>query len=59
MKLQKELSFPVISDFREYYFPPEYFFDSCLHLTKDGAEKRTALLIKDIENWRKKYTDIP
>lgn len=55
MKLQKELSFPVISDFREYYFPPEYFFDSCLHLTKDGAEKRTALLIKDIENWRKKY----
>ncbi|MBO5760371.1 MAG: hypothetical protein J6S53_02385 [Lentisphaeria bacterium] len=54
-KLQKELSFPVISDFREYYFPPEYFFDSCFHLTKEGAEKRTALLVKDIENWQKKY----
>ena len=51
-KLQSNLSFPVISDFREYYFSQKYFFDSCFHLTEDGAKKRTLLLIKDIKNWQ-------
>lgn len=52
-ELQRRLSFPVISDFREYYFVPEYFFDSCFHLTKKGAEERTRILIKDIQKWQK------
>lgn len=54
-ELQRKLSFPVISDFREYYFPPEYFFDSCFHLTKKGAEERTRILIKDIQRWKRSF----
>ena len=57
-KFQRELATrldcEIISDFREYFIPYEYFYDSTRHLTNEGAKIRTAQLIKDLQRWQNK-----
>lgn len=50
-KLKSELDCPVISDYKDYLIPYEYFFDTNLHLTEEGAAMRTNQLIEDLKNW--------
>ncbi len=40
---------PVISRFADYYFPPEYFFNTAYHMTTDGAHARALQLADDLE----------
>lgn len=49
--LENELDCDVISDYTEYFYPYEYFYDTTLHLTDEGAKVRTKQLIEDIRNW--------
>lgn len=46
--LDDGLDCDVISDFTDYMYPYEYFFDQAYHLTEDAAEIRTEQLAKDI-----------
>lgn len=41
----------VISDYSDYFFPYDYFYNTELHLNEKGANARTKQLIKDIKNW--------
>ncbi|MBQ3403149.1 MAG: hypothetical protein IJG65_07245 [Synergistaceae bacterium] len=50
-RLRGKLDCEVISDFRDYFIPYEYFYDFTLHLGKDGTKLRTRQLIKDIKNY--------
>ena len=50
--LQAALDCAVISDFSEYLYPPELFYDTEFHLTSEGAEIRTRQLARDILAWR-------
>lgn len=52
-KLEKGLDCAVISDFTDYFIPYEYFYDTELHLTEEGAKIRTAQLIKDLQQWKR------
>lgn len=49
---QKELDdmveAPIISDFTDYMYPYEYFYNSALHMTAEGAKVRTNQLISDL-----------
>jgi hypothetical protein len=49
---QKELDdmvdAPIISDFTDYMYPYEYFYNSALHMTEQGAKERTKQLISDL-----------
>ena len=49
-ELSNRLDCPVISDYRDYFFDYEYFYNTELHLTNDGARLRTEQLIEDLEN---------
>ena len=53
--LQEELCLkldaPVISNFRDYFYPESYFFNSALHLNTIGKEARTQQLICDLKNY--------
>ena len=49
-ELESKLNCEVISNFTDYYIPYEYFYDSIVHLTGEGAVIRSQLLISDIEN---------
>ena len=51
-ELQDRLDCEVISDFTDYFYPYEYFYNTALHLTEEGARIRTEQLIKDIERWK-------
>jgi len=48
-KLQEKSDAEVISDYTDYYFPKEYFYESTLHLTNEGADLRTEQLIQDLK----------
>ncbi len=48
-QLEASLDCAVISDYADYYIPYEYFYDSYLHLTTEGASIRTAQLIEDLQ----------
>ncbi len=50
-QLSEKLDAPVISDFRDYIFPEEYFFNTALHLTNTGKRARTRQLIYDLQNY--------
>lgn len=50
-ELQEALDCPVISDYRDYFFDYDYFYDTQYHLTSEGADMRTKQLICDLENW--------
>ncbi len=41
----------IISDYTDYMYPYEYFYNSYLHMTEEGAKARTKQLITDLENW--------
>lgn len=50
-ELSEALDCEVISDFTDYFFPYDYFYNTKLHLTKEGAEARTDQLIADLKRW--------
>ena len=56
VKFQKELAekldCDVISDFRDYFIPYEYFYNTSAHLDERGTEIRTRQLIKDLMKWK-------
>lgn len=49
--LREMLDCPVISTYTDYFIPYEYFYNSRMHLTNEGAIIRTEQLIEDLENW--------
>ena len=51
--LAKRLDCDVISDYRDYFIPYEYFYNTNMHLDDKGAEIRTRQLINDLLNWQK------
>ena len=51
-ELAGKLDCEIISDFRDYFIPYEYFYNTKLHLDEHGAELRTQQLIKDIKAWQ-------
>lgn len=55
-ELEEKLDCEVISDFRDYFMPYSYFYDTTLHLTKEGTLYRTSQLIKDIKKWQEGRT---
>lgn len=56
-KLAGMLECPVISDWRDYRFPRSFFFDNSLHLTNEGAEKRTERLARDLAAWAAEHPE--
>ena len=44
----------MISDYTDYFYTIDLFYDNCLHMTNEGAETRTKQLIKDIKKWMEK-----
>lgn len=49
--LRENLNCPLISKFEDYFIDPKYFYDTILHLTREGADIRTEQLILDLENY--------
>ena len=49
--LQSVLNFKIISDYQDYFYPYKYFYNTTLHLTKEGTEVRTKQLISDLKKW--------
>ena len=49
-ELEQKLECEVISDFTDYMYDYDYFYDSPLHLTVEGTDLRTKQLISDLEN---------
>lgn len=49
--LQSLLNCEVISNYTDYLFPYELFYNGILHLNKTGAEVRTQQLINDLRVW--------
>lgn len=45
------LECPVVSDWNDYRFPRSLFFDNSMHLTNEGAVKRTERLVRDLSAW--------
>lgn len=45
------LDCPVISDYTDYFFPYDYFYNGWLHLNEKGTQARTQQLIEDLRNW--------
>ena len=52
-ELARKLESEIISDYRDYFIPYEYFYGTGLHLTEKGAEIRTKQLIQDIKNYKR------
>lgn len=50
-KVKEAVDFPVISDWMDYVYPVEYFYDSNYHLNGRGSFLRTQQLIDDIKRW--------
>lgn len=50
-ELEQRLECQVISDYTDYFYTTDLFYDDCLHMTNEGAEIRTRQLIKDIKKW--------
>lgn len=53
-ELEQRLDGEVISVYTDYFYTIDLFYDSCLHMTNEGAEIRTKQLIKDIKKWMEK-----
>ncbi len=49
--LNELLDCAFISNCRDYYFPYEYFYNTSLHLSEEGAKVRTRQLIQDLQRW--------
>lgn len=50
-KLKKKLSCPFISDYRDYMYDYDLFYNTEYHLNDEGAALRTQQLIADLKNW--------
>ena len=50
-ELERRLKCPVISDYKDYYFDYDLFYNTDLHLTDEGVERRTEQLIEDLTYW--------
>lgn len=50
--LDISLDCDVISDYTDYFFGYDLFYDTKLHLTAEGTYKRTKQLIEDLESWK-------
>ena len=48
-ELEQRLECEVISDFTDYMFPYDMFFNTYLHLTTEGAEIRSKQLVEDLK----------
>lgn len=57
-ELQEALDCDVISDYTDYFFPYDYFYNTTLHLTNYGAEKRTEQLISDLQKWMEQQDNL-
>lgn len=53
-ELRERLECEVISHYTDYFLPYEDFFDTAVHLTSEGAKKRTEILADDIIRWKTK-----
>ena len=51
-EIARRVDCDVISDFTDYLFPYEYFYNTNLHLTEEGTGVRTDLLISDLKRWK-------
>ena len=51
-ELERKVDCPVISDYCDYFYPYNYFYDTNLHLTNDAAIIRTEQLIKDLKAYK-------
>lgn len=51
--ISEQLECPVISNYADYLFSADLFYDTTLHLTHEGAKLRTEQLAKDILNWQR------
>jgi hypothetical protein len=49
--LRSRLTFPIISDIRDYFIPYEYFYDTIYHLNEEGVAIRTGQLAEDLLAW--------
>lgn len=49
--LSEKLKASVISDFTDYIYPTNYFFDTIFHLNNIGKKARTSQLIQDLRNY--------
>ena len=49
-KLSEKLDCQVISDYYDYLYPEELFYDSHLHLGTEGSRLRTMQLVNDLRN---------
>lgn len=58
-KVKSNLKFEFISDWHDYVFPMDYFFDTNEHLNDMGRVYRTEQLIKDVENWKANTANMP
>lgn len=47
-RLQEKVDCKVVSDFSDYIFCEKYFYNTVLHLTNEGAKKRTEQLVSDL-----------
>lgn len=52
-ELTESLQCPVISDYTDYFYPYEYFYNGPLHLNETGRQVRTQQLILDLDAWMK------
>jgi hypothetical protein len=52
-ELREKVDCDVISHYTDYFIPYEFFYNTNLHLSEEGAEIRTKLLIEDLSNWKK------
>lgn len=50
-ELETKMECDIISDFTDYFYTVDYFFDGCLHMTNEGATLRTQQLIHDINEF--------
>ena len=50
-ELRARVDCPVISHYRDYLIPYQYFYNTCFHLSHDGADIRTEQLIQDLKQW--------
>lgn len=53
-ELKQKLSCPFISDYRDYMFDYNLFYNSEYHLNDEGAALRTQQLITDLKRWMDK-----
>ena len=51
-ELEDRMDCDVISDYTDYFYPENLFYNSITHMTDEGARIRTRQLAKDIEKWK-------